>query len=170
LLTVLPTYLGTEVTNAIRSTSITDCPLLICLSFEHGQITIIHTIKGSSSEEETLADLRNARTLFDTRLEMLNETNEFLTPISAESRLFEDVARLLQLDLTRIIDIAEVQSSLHTMQYIACKENVDSRVANHDTERILFHGCSRKAALQIINGGFDTNKIGLHGKIFHLMN
>jgi hypothetical protein len=154
----------------IQSTPIDVCPLLICLSFKHGQITMIHTIQGSPSEEKTLADLENARRQFDTRLEPLNETNELLKPIPVNSSSFEYVTRLLQLDLTCISDIAEVQNSLHTMQYIACSENVDFHVENFDTERLLFHGCSRNAALQIIKYGFDATKIGLHGKILHLMN
>ena len=115
-------------------------------------------------EAEALSDLEEAWARFDSRVEMTTEENELLTSIPAESRIFEDVSHLLQLNPTRIVSIAEIHNPILTQQYIACKENVDCRVGHHDTERFLFHGCSSEAALGIINSGFDSNMIGLRGK------
>lgn len=163
MLKILPDSVGIQVSNIVQSTDIDQHPLFICLSFQNAKIVVSSVIRGVSCEKEMLSKLQKARNIFDTQVEMPLHIDGLLEPVSRESTTFLDLVNMLQLKSEDIIHINEIHHILQTQQYLACKEKIDSLVGHHFTERILFHGCSHDAALQIVNRGFDPDLIGLHG-------
>jgi len=65
---MLEKHLGTNVKDVITSAEINEYPLLICLSFNEGEVTIVDVIKGSMSSNDTLQRLHQARFIFDSRI------------------------------------------------------------------------------------------------------
>jgi hypothetical protein len=65
---MLDKHLGKNFKDIITSRETNEYPLLICLSFNDGQVEIVDVIQGSTSRGDTLKRLREARSTFDRRI------------------------------------------------------------------------------------------------------
>ncbi len=65
---MLDRYLGNNVKDIITPRETNEYPLLICLSFNDGQVEIVDVIQGSTSSNDTLQRLLQARSTFDSRI------------------------------------------------------------------------------------------------------
>ncbi|CAF2878944.1 unnamed protein product [Rotaria sp. Silwood2] len=157
-------------------------PLLVCLSVHQSQIDVVSVIQGTMSSEETYTNLLETRKKFDRRAELLhskichksiisNENNQLmrtviLKPHTEYSSTVEKMIRDFQNSSMQIVRIEKVEHASWSIQYFEQKKlmkiiNVQSD--HNESEKYLFHGCSRSTAEKIIQHGFDHKLIGMHG-------
>jgi hypothetical protein len=178
---MLLTHTGEGVAAVLDSVPINSYPLLVCLSFTRGQINVETVIDGTTSSNEAMSFLVQARDAFASRLELPHTTGLHMIPVSTEdwrmsasvltqvaekSGEFQGVVADFEVGSSTIIRIDRIDNPVWLLQYLSQKQIVDSRVGHNNTERLLFHGCAYSAAEQIVQGGFDHCFIGRHGKNF----
>ncbi|CAF0895758.1 unnamed protein product [Didymodactylos carnosus] len=73
-ITLFETHFGLLISQKIQSMTLDHYPLLLCLTFQYGQVQILDIIQGSSSEEEVLTILVQARESFEERYEVRVDT------------------------------------------------------------------------------------------------
>ncbi|CAF0859878.1 unnamed protein product [Rotaria sordida] len=178
LLSMLFKYTTKEVTTTIASYPIDAYPLLVCLSIHQNQIDIVSTIKGTMSSEETFVNLVETRKKFDRRAELphsnicrtniiSNKNQSMPTNVlkshTKYSPITERIARDFKNSFMQIIRIDQVENEKWLKEYLEQKKLIDVRLGHDNSEQYLFHGCSRSAAENIIQHGFDHKLIGMHG-------
>ena len=84
------------------------------------------------------------------------------------SNEFRNVAADFDGGASSIVRIQRIENTVWLLQYLNQKELVDAKTGHDETEKLLFHGCSYDAAEQILQQGFDHNRIGSHGKIINI--
>ncbi|CAF0866700.1 unnamed protein product [Rotaria sordida] len=181
LLSMLFKYTTKEVTTTIASYPIDAYPLLVCLSIHQNQIDIVSTIKGTMSSEETFVNLVETRKKFDRRAELphsnicrtniiSNENQSMLAnvlkPHTKYSPITERITRDFKNSFMQIIRIDQVENETWLKEYLEQKKLIDVRLGHDNSEQYLFHGCSRSAAENIIQHGFDHKLIGMHGVLY----
>ncbi len=178
LLTIVTTNAGEEVASIIDSSSTDVYPLLVCLIFDRGQIKVENVIQGIMPDNEVFELLIQAREAFAARFELPDTTglsltsisteNWFiqastLTPVAIESDEFQRVAADFDGGASSIVRIDRIENILWLMEYLNQKQIIDTRVGHDANEKLLFHGCPYSAAEQILQKGFDHDRIGRHG-------
>lgn len=167
-------YAGEEVATIIDSTPRDIYPLLVCLIFDRGQIKVECIIEGLMSDTEAFALLIQAREAFSSRFELpslhaISTENwsmpaSTLTSVPKESDEFRRVAADFGGGAPSVIHIDQIKNTIWLLQYLKQKKMVDARVGYDANEKLLFHGCYYEAAEQILQRGFDHDRIGRHGK------
>ncbi len=167
-------YAGEEVATIIDSTPRDIYPLLVCLIFDRGQIKVECIIEGLMSDTEAFALLIQAREAFSSRFELpslhaISTENwsmpaSTLTSVPKESDEFRRVAADFDVDTPSVIHIDRIENTIWLLQYLKQKETIDARIGYDANEKLLFHGCYYEAAEQILQRGFDHDRIGRHGK------
>lgn len=178
-------YTTEEVVTTVKSFSVDAYPLLVCLSVHQGQIDVVSVIQGSMSTAETRAQIIESRNKFNRRTELphsksvskelvSNENQSTLThllkPLVECSSIIETITKDFKESSMKIIRIDQVENATWLPKYLKQKEIIDARINHNQNEQFLYHGCSRPAAEQIIQRGFDHRLIGKHGNIFESKN
>jgi hypothetical protein len=174
-------YTTKEVARTVDSFSIDAYPLLVCLSVHQGQIDVVSIIEGTMSRTETIAQLLESRKKFDRRTELLHSKpastnivlneNQFiladvLKPLLKRSPTITKITKDFEKSYMQIVRIDQVENGTWLSHYLEQKKMIDTRLDHDQNEQFLFHGCSRSAAENIVQRGFDHKLIGMHGKIF----
>jgi len=178
---MLSRYTTTEVAKTVASFPMDAYPLLVCLSVHQNQIDVVSVIQGTMSNAETLAQLLESRKKFDRRTEFLHSklvntnlvSNEnrstlehILKPLIKRSPTIESITKEFENSYKQIVRIEQVENATWHPQYLEQKKIIAAGLEHDQNEQLLFHGCSRSAAEQIIQHGFDHKLIGMHGNIF----
>jgi hypothetical protein len=131
------------------------------------------------SDSEAFDLLIQARDAFGSRFELPDTTGLSLRAISTEnwsipastlmqvpkeSDEFQRVAADFDGGAPSIVRIDRIENTIWLLQYLNQKEMVDTRIGYDTNEKLLFHGCPYTAAEQILQQGFDHDRIGRHGK------
>ncbi len=177
-MTIVTTNAGEEVAAVIDSSPTDVYPLLVCLIFDRGQIKVENVIQGIIPDSEVFDLLIQAREAFAARFELPDTTGLSLTsistenwfiqastliPVAIESDEFRRVADDFDGGASSIVRIDRIENTLWLMEYFNQKQIIDARVGHDDNEKLLFHGCRYSAAEQILQKGFDHDRIGRHG-------
>ncbi|CAF2798443.1 unnamed protein product [Rotaria sp. Silwood2] len=186
LLANVSKHLGEGVATIIDSLSINSYPLLVCLSFNQGQINVDTIIDGTVSDSEAFSQLLEICEKMNSQLEFPDTTGlptsavsienwsmpaSNLTHVSEQSEEFQRVARdfrIGEVGSSTIIRIDRIENLTWLVQYFNEKKIIDDRLGRTDTELLLFHGCPYLAAEQILQQGFDHRLIGKNGKEFEM--
>ncbi len=178
-MTIITTHAGEEVAAVIASSPTDIYPLLVCLIFDRGQIKVECIIDGLMLESEAFSLLIQACDAFSGRFELPDTTGLSLTNISIEnwsipastltevpkeSNEFRTVASDFDGGAPSVIRIDRIENTTWLLQYLNEKEKVDARAGHDANEKLLFHGCPYSAAEQILQRGFDHDRIGRNGK------
>jgi hypothetical protein len=178
---MLHKYTTREVANTIASYPTDAYPLLVCLSVHQDQIDVVSIIQGTMSEAETITKLISSRKKFDRRAELSHSKvvhknlvsnqndlipTQLLEPLTQHSSAIDKIKKDFKKYHMQIIRIDHVKNAIWLPQYLEQKKIIDTRLGHNKNEHLLFHGCSRSAAEEIIQHGFDPKLIGMHGKIF----
>lgn len=102
-----------------------------------------------------------------------NKINEFVIQkyqLSSTDSQYREVTRQFWVTMTanlckEIVAIELIRNDSWAKQYQILKEEFAQRL-HHDTEKLLFHGCSESAANSIINTNFDRSYAGQHGMYY----
>lgn len=179
LLATIGEHTGEETAAVIASTPTDTYPLLVCLIFDRGQIKVESIVEGLMSESEAFALLIQARDAFCGRFELPDTTGLNLRAISTEnwsipastltqvakpSDEFSRVAEDFDGGAASIVRIDRIENTTWLLQYLNQKNTVDARMGHDNSEKLLFHGCPFAAAEQILQQGFDHDRIGKNGK------
>jgi len=131
------------------------------------------------SDSEAFTLLIQARDAFGSRFELPDTTGlslnaiskenwsipaSTLTSVPKESDEFRRVAADFDGGAPSIVRIDRIENTIWLLQYLNQKEVIDTRVGYDANEKLLFHGCHYEAAEQILQRGFDHDRIGRHGK------
>lgn len=153
-------------------------PLLVCLIFDRGQIKIESIIQNQMSESEAFELLVQTRDAFRDRFELADTTGlnmraiatehwsippSTLTEVTKDSDEFRRVAADFDGGASSIVRIHRIENTVWLLQYLDQKATVESRLGHDESEKLLFHGCPYEAAEQILQQGFDHDRIGRHG-------
>ena len=172
-------YTTREVANTVSSYPVDAYPLLVCLSIHQGQIDIVSVIEGSMSKAETIAQLVDSRKKFVRRNELphskavhgiiLSDKNQSAATYLFKSSVerpptMDEITRKFNNSSMKIVRIDQIENNAWLSEYLKQKTIIDTRLGHDQNERLLFHGCSRSAAKEIIQNGFDHKLIGMHGK------
>lgn len=172
-------HVGEEAAALIATSPRDFYPLLVCLIFDRGQIKVETIIQGSMSESEAFALLIQAREAFRDRFELpdttgLNMRNiatenwsippSTLTEVPKESAEFRHVADDFDGGSASIVRIDRIENTVWLLQYLDQKSLIEGRLGHDESEKLLFHGCPYGAAEQILQQGFDHDRIGRNGK------
>lgn len=171
--------MGEEAAAMIASSPPDLYPLLVCLIFDRGQIKVETIIQGLMSENEAFALLIQAREAFRDRFELPDTTGlnmrtiatenwsippSTLTEVPKDSAEFRRVANDFDGGSDSIVRIDRIENTVWLWQYLEQKSIIDGRVVHDESEKLLFHGCPYSAAEQILQQGFDHDRIGRNGK------
>ena len=172
-------HVGEEAATMIASTPQDFYPLLVCLIFDRGQIKVETIIQGPMSENEAFALLIQAREAFRDRFELPDTTGmnmraiatenwsippSTLTEVPKESTEFQHVADDFDGGARSIVRIDRIENTVWLLQYLDQKTLIEGRLGHDESEKLLFHGCPYDAAEQILQQGFDHDRIGRNGK------
>lgn len=131
------------------------------------------------SDSEAFGLLIQARDSFGSRFELPDTTGLSLRAISTEnwsipastlisvpneSNEFRTVAADFDGGASSIVRIDRIENTTWLFQYLNQKSTIDAREGHDDNEKLLFHGCPYAAAEQILQQGFDHDRIGRNGK------
>jgi hypothetical protein len=176
-------YTTKEVVTKVASFPIDAYPLLVCLSVHQDQIDVVSVIQGTMSNAETLACLLEAHKKFDRRTELLHSKTlhrnlpsnrnqstlaTVLKSLTEHSPTIQRITKQFENSFMQIVGIDQVENATWLTQYLEQKKIIDARLGHDQTEQLLFHGCSRSAAEEIIQHGFDHKLIGMHGIIYFI--
>jgi hypothetical protein len=169
------------VVTTVASFPIDAYPLLVCLSVHQDQIDVVSIVQGTMSNVETLAQLVESHKKFDRRTELphsklvhinhvLDENQTILSnvlkPLTERSSIIERITEHFEKSYMQIVRIDQVENARWLSNYLGQKKIINTRLGHDQNEQLLFHGCLRSAAEQIIQHGFDHKLIGMHGNIF----
>jgi hypothetical protein len=178
---MLRKYTTRAVADTIASYPIDAYPLLVCLSVHQGQIDIVSVIQGTMSRTEAMAELVDSRKKFERRAELphskpvhknlvSNQNHSTLTqllkPLTEHSSDIDKIRKDFDKCYMQIVRIDHVENATWLPPYLEQKKIINTRLGQNQNEYLLFHGCSRSAAEEIIQHGFDPKLIGMHGRIF----
>lgn len=176
-------YTTKDVVTTVASFSPDMYPLLVCLSVHQGQIDVLSVINGTMTRDETHADLLESRKKFDHRTELPHSKSSnkslifdenqsipryVLKPCTEYSPTIQKITKDFEKYHMHIVRIDQVENDTWFKEYINQKQIIDAQLGRDKTEQLLFHGCSRSAAENIIQYGFDQKLIGMHGNTFEL--
>jgi hypothetical protein len=88
-----------------------------------------------------------------------------LTSLAEHTPTIERITEDFENSYMQIVRIEQVENPTKLIQYLEQKKIIDDRLGHDQSERFLFHGCSRSAAEGIVQYGFDDKLIGTHGNI-----
>lgn len=171
--------MGEEAAAMIASSPADIYPLLVCLIFDRGQIKVESIIQSQMSEDEAFQVLVQTRDAFRDRFELADTTGlsmraiatehwsippSTLTEVANGSEEFRRVADDFDGGAASIVRIHRIENTVWLLEYLNQKAAVDSRLKHDESEKLLFHGCPYAAAEQILQQGFDHDRIGRNGK------
>jgi hypothetical protein len=181
LLGMLHTHLGNEVKEIVASSPIDVHPMLICLIYNNGQVEVTNVIQGSVSNNDTLTLLRQARELFDRRIEIPDPTDYHLKPVSNEgwsmsssvlksieitSEEFKRIANEFVGQSRRFIQIDKIENSFWLFQYLSQKKDIYNHCNHDQIEQLLIFPCSQASAVHILHNGFNDDHKCIPGDFF----
>jgi hypothetical protein len=177
---MVATHVGEEAAAVIDSSPIDAYPLLICLTFNRDEIKVESVIQGTMTNSEVFTLLIQARDAFDSQYDVPDPTSLNLTTIltenwslpastviqvANESDEFRRAAADFDGGASSIVRIDRIENPLWLTEYLDRKQMVDARLGHDDTEKVLFHGCPYLSAEQILQQGFDHDRIGKNGRL-----
>jgi hypothetical protein len=178
---MLHIHLGNEVEEIVASSPIDVHPMLICLMYNNGQVEITKIIQGSVSNNDTLDYLKQARNLFDSRIENPDLTDYHLKAVSNEgwsllsselkslqrtSEEFKRIANQFVGQPERVIQIDKIENSSWLFQYLNQKKDIYNHCNHDQIEELLVFPCSQASAQHIIHNGFNNDHKCIPGEFF----
>ncbi|CAF0931273.1 unnamed protein product [Rotaria sordida] len=180
-LLMLLEHAGPNVTATVVKIPIDDYPQLICLLYDQGQINaikVIYNSDDSTSPDEIYMHLLNTREQFNSPMEIVHNEIHNLSVVFSDSWSpppsqlqildqqtdeFRNVASYFADNHFRIVHIERIENKTWRKIYKEEKKTIDKRLCFNQTDCVLFHGCLRKASEEILQRGFNTRIVGIHG-------